>query len=187
MGEPRKFFLFRWIDRLSEASGYLSGIAMLIAMLILCQAIAFRYFLGASATWQIELSIYLLIFTAFVGGAYGLKHDSHVGVDLLTTQLPERGRAAMGLIASLLALVLIMVVGWRAFGMWWEATELGWRSETKWGPPLAYPYFILPLGMTLIALQYVVIISDSIQRLAGKGGPESDTSEEKAEKVAGLE
>lgn len=164
-GEQKRFFLFRWIDLLSEISGYLSGIAIVIATLIVCQAVALRYLFGIAGVWTTELAVYILIFATFVGGAYGLKHDSHVGVDLLTNKLTGRAQAALKLIASLLALVLVGVVTWRAWILWWEATEAGWNSASAWGPPLTYPYFILPLGMTLIALQYLVIISENIQQL----------------------
>ena len=61
--------------------------------------------------------------------------------------------------------------------MWWEATEAGWHSNTAWGPPLTYPYFILPFGMTLIALQYLVIISDSIQQLVGRRTEDTDQAD----------
>jgi TRAP-type C4-dicarboxylate transport system permease small subunit len=171
-----KFFLFRWIDMISEVSGYLSGIAIVIATLIICQAVALRYLFGMSGVWTTEFAVYMLIFATFVGGAYGLKHDAHVGVDLITNQLPVRAQAAVKLIASLLALVLVLVVDWRAWALWWEATEAGWNSESAWGPPLTYPYFILPLGFTLIALQYLVIVSDNTQQLI-KGDDEDDDTQ----------
>jgi TRAP-type C4-dicarboxylate transport system permease small subunit len=170
-----KFFLFRWINMISEVSGYLSGVAIVIATLIICQAVALRYLFGMSGVWTTEFAVYMLIFATFVGGAYGLKHDAHVGVDLITNQLPARAQAAVKLIASLLALVLVLVVDWRAWVLWWEATEAGWHSESAWGPPLTYPYFILPLGFSLIALQYLVIVSGNVQQLIKGDGEDDDT------------
>lgn len=176
--KKEKFFLFRWINALSEVSGYLSGIAIVIATLVICGAVAMRYLFGISGVWTTEFAVYILIFATFVGGAYGLRHDAHVGVDLLINQLPGRARAAVKLIASLLALVLVLVVLWRAWILWWEATEAGWRSESAWGPRLTYPYFILPLGFTLIALQYLVIVSNNIQQLIKGDGEDVDTQED---------
>lgn len=49
--------------------------------------------------------------------------------------------------------------------MWYEAWVNGWRSSTVWGPPLSYPYFILPLGMTIVSLQFLVIIYEEIMKL----------------------
>lgn len=176
--KTKKFFLFRWIDLLSEASGYLGGIAIVIATLIICYAVTVRYLFGIAGGWTTELSVYLLIFATFVGGAYGLKHDAHVGVDLLINKLSGRAQAAAKLIASLLALVIVSVVVWRAWTLWWEVTEAGFSSASAWGPPLAYPYFILPLGMTLIALQYLVIISTQIRQLIKGETEDVDTQAE---------
>ena len=173
--KKEKFFLFRWINMISEVSGYLSGIAIVIATLIICQAVALRYLFGMSGVWTTEFAVYMLIFATFIGGAYGLKHDAHVGVDLITNQLPGRAQAALKLVASLLAVVLVMVVVWRAWLLWWEATEAGWNSETAWGPPLTYPYFILPLGFTLIALQYLVIVSNNLRQLIRGDDEEEET------------
>jgi len=39
------------------------------------------------------------------------------------------------------------------------------HSESLWGPPLWIPYFFLPLGMTLLFLQYIVYIRDKIVNL----------------------
>lgn len=160
----KEFFLFRWIDRISDISGYLSGACIVLAMLVICYAVVLRA-LGHSTIWQLEMATYLLIFVTFVGGAYGLKNGSHVGVELLTNRLPERARLILQVIAGVLSLVLIVVVAWYAYQMWWEATEKGWTSSSAWNPPLTYPYAILPVGMLLIGLQYLVIIARSVREL----------------------
>jgi TRAP-type C4-dicarboxylate transport system permease small subunit len=49
--------------------------------------------------------------------------------------------------------------------MWWEAVVRNEHSESLWGPPLWIPYFFLPLGMTLLFLQYIVGIRDKIVNL----------------------
>ena len=160
----REPFLMRWVDTLSEISGYLSGACIVVAMLVICYAVVLRA-MGVSTIWQTELATYLLIFVTFVGGAYGLKQGSHVSVELLTSRLPAKGRLALQVVAGLLSLVLIAAVGWYSYQMWWEAIESGERSGTAWNPSLSIPYLILPVGMVLIALQYLVLIARSIQEL----------------------
>ena len=39
------------------------------------------------------------------------------------------------------------------------------HSESLWGPPLWIPYLFLPIGMTLLFLQYIVYIRDKIVSL----------------------
>jgi len=179
-GSSDRFFLLRWIGWASEASGYISGILIFASTLIICYAVLLRA-LGFSTVWQTELTVYLLMFVTFIGGAYGLKHDEHVNVDLLINRLPVRAASFLKLVAALLSLVVIAVVAWRSGMMWLEAAEKGWRSGTAWNPPLAYPYAILPIGMALIALQYVAIMVDLVRDLlTGEGRERSPEEEERA-------
>ena len=162
---PEKFFLLRWVDRISDAAGYVSGVLLLVSTLVICEAVALRYFIGAPTVWQTELSVYLLMFAAFVGGAYGLKHGDHVNVDIVIDKLPRRARGVATIVAAVLGLLFVAVVAYISFGLWWHATETGQRSGTAWNPRMTFPYFIIPLGTTLMSLQYVSIIYDRVQDL----------------------
>jgi TRAP-type C4-dicarboxylate transport system permease small subunit len=172
--EPR---LVRAVDAVSEACGYLSGAAIAIATLVICYGVTIRAF-GQSTIWQTELTIYLLIFVTFVGGAYGLKHGSHVNVDLLVNRLPARARAVVELLAMALCLVLIVLVLVRSFEMWWLATTKGFRSGTAWNPPLTIPYAVLPLGMTLLALQYLALAWRRVRALRADGDAAASEAKE---------
>ena len=162
---PRSPFLLRYINRLSELAGYASAVLILISMLVVCYGVTLRYVFGASTVWQLELSTYFLMFAAFVGGAYGLRHGDHVNLSLIVDRLPAKARLYVKLVASILGFVFIAVVAVIAYFLWWETTEAGRTSGTAWNVPLTYPYLIVPLGMTLIALQYLVIVVELIQRI----------------------
>lgn len=158
---------FRWANHLSQLTGYLSALALLLATGVTLHAVLGRYFLGVPTVWQTELSIYLLMFVTFVGAAYGLRHHAHVGVDLVVERLPLRAQLVMRIIAAIGALAVILVVLWTATLFWWEAVEGGFRSATAWRAPLSIVYAILPLGMLLVALQYVAFIIEGVNALRG--------------------
>ena len=175
---PDKFFLFRWVDRVSDLAGYISGVLLLVSTLIICEAVTLRYVIGAPTVWQTELSIYLLMFAAFVGGAYGLRHGDHVNVDIVIDKLPGRARVAANIVAALLGLLFVVVVAVISFKLWWFATSTGQRSGTAWNPPLTFPYLIVPLGMTLMGLQYLSIIYDRVRELRAGVEEEDDRPED---------
>ena len=164
-GNPRSPLLLRYIDRLSELAGYISAVLILASMLIVCYGVFLRYVLGASTVWQLELSTYFLMFAAFVGGAYGLRHGDHVNLSLIVDRLPAKAQLYVKLVAAILGFVFIAVVAVIAYFLWWETAQAGRTSGTAWNVPLTYPYLIVPLGMTLIALQYLVIVVELIQRI----------------------
>jgi TRAP-type C4-dicarboxylate transport system permease small subunit len=163
--------LLRYIDRLSELAGYTSAVLILVSMLVVCYGVFLRYVLGTSTVWQLELSTYFLMFAAFVGGAYGLKHGDHVNLSLIVDRLPEKSRRYVKLLASVLGFVFVVIVAVIAYVLWWETTEAGRTSGTAWNVPLTYPYLIVPLGMTLIALQYLVIVVRTFQQIRTSDHP----------------
>lgn len=170
--------IIRAINFISEITGYISGFCIFLAALIVTYKVLIRYFLNEPTIWQTEMSIYLLMFGAFIGAAYGLKHDSHVGVDVILERLSTRASSIMRVVTSLLCMVVTIIVAWRAWNMWWHATTMGWHSDSLWGPPLTYPYFILPFGMTLVTLQFIVVIYEDIQKIKYPNKFEEDNSEE---------
>ncbi len=182
-GNPRSPLLLRYIDRLSELAGYMSAVLILASMLIVCYGVFLRYVLGASTVWQLELSTYFLMFAAFVGGAYGLKHGDHVNLSLIVDRLPEKVRLYVRLLASVLGFVFVVIVAVIAYVLWWETTEAGRTSGTAWNVPLTYPYLIVPLGMTLIALQYLVVVVHIFHQIIS--GQTSDHPPDEGEDLEG--
>ncbi|MBY7142565.1 TRAP transporter small permease [Virgibacillus sp. NKC19-3] len=154
--------IIRIINGVSEVSGYISAFSILISAIIITITVLLRYLFDYTTVWQMELTIYFLMFATFVGGAYGLKHDAHVGVDVITEKLPVKMKSMLRIITSLGALLVTVILVIQGWSMWYEALELGWRSSSAWGPPLSVSYFILPLGMTFISLQFLVIIYEEI-------------------------
>lgn len=159
---------FRWANHLSQLTGYLSAVALIVATLSTLHAVLARYLLGQPTVWQTEVSIYLLMFVTFVGAAYGLRHHAHVGVDLLVERLPTKPQLVLRIITAILAVGVVLVVAWTSGQNWWEAVEGNFRSATALRAPLSVVYAILPVGMILVALQYLAFIVEGIQALVDK-------------------
>jgi TRAP-type C4-dicarboxylate transport system permease small subunit len=159
---------FRWANHLSQLTGYLSALALVLATLVTLHAVASRYFFGVPTIWQTEMSIYLLMFVTFVGAAYGLRHHAHVGVDLVVERLPTKPQLVLRITTALLAIVVVGAVAWTAGEPWWEAVEGDFRSATAWRAPLSIVYAILPLGMLLVILQYLAFIIEAVLALVGR-------------------
>ncbi len=160
---------FRWANALSEAAGYLSGIALVLATLAMMHGVVTRYFLKSPTVWQTEISIYLLVFVTFVGAAYGLKHHAHVGVDLLVERLPMRAQLVVRVATAVLAMVVVGAVLYTAYGTWLEAYEGDFRTSTVLSTPLWIVYAILPVGMLLVLFQYLYFTIDAVQCLLAGG------------------
>jgi TRAP-type C4-dicarboxylate transport system permease small subunit len=137
---------------------WFSAVAIVVSSLILTYEVVMRYFLRIPTIWEIESAIYLGVLATFMGAAYGLKDGAHINIDLFVRFLPPGAQRILQRITSSLAFLFCTHIAFKSWELFWEAFSKGWRSESMWGPPLAVPYFILPLGMTLLSLQFLIQI-----------------------------
>lgn len=143
-------------------TGWVAAFCMAAAALIVTEGVIVRKVLGISTIWQIEASVFLLIFTVFAGAPFVQKNEHHLNVDLVIIHLSPRTREITLIVVSILSCLIAGLLAWYAWPMWWESVIGNEHSESLWGPPLWIPYLFLPLGMTLLFFQYIVYICGKI-------------------------
>ncbi len=155
----------RVINLLTDVTGWLAAASLVVSALVVTEGIVVRKVFGASTIWQIEASVFLLIYTVFAGAPLVQKNEHHLNVDLILVHLSPRVREMVLIAVSIITAALVAILAWYAWPMWWEALWANEHSESLWGPPLWIPYLFLPLGMTLLFLQYLVYIGGKIKAL----------------------
>jgi len=153
------------IEVLSKATGYMSVVAVFASVAIIIYEVFARYIFRWPTVWEIEASVFLIIFTTFVGSAFALKNNAHIRMDMIEERLSPRARRKLALVTSVLSFAFCVVASFKGWQMWWEAYRLGWRSDSVWAPPLAIPYLFLPIGFALMSLQYIALIAKQIEQL----------------------
>jgi TRAP-type C4-dicarboxylate transport system permease small subunit len=161
-----------WLSRLGGSA----AVALLLAaVLVICQMVFVRYVLQASAIWQHEFVTFSLIGATFIGAPYVLLTRGHVYVDLVPHYLGPRARFALALLAGLVSLAFCTMLAGYGFAFWYKAWINDWHAETVWRPPLWIPYFAVPLGMGLLALQslagILALLTGRETPFAGGAGP----------------
>ena len=164
--------LFRIIDGLTVVTGWMAALALVAAAFIVTEAVVVRKLFGISTIWQIQASVFLLMFSVFAGAPFVQKNDSHLNVDLVIIHFSPRTREIVLIVVSAATCLLALLMACYAWPMWWESVVKNTHSESLWGPPLWIPYFFLPLGMSLLFLQYLAYIYRKIEALR-KGEAES--------------
>jgi TRAP-type C4-dicarboxylate transport system permease small subunit len=150
--------LARWIEQLSRFFGAVAVALIVAAVAVICQLLIVRFILGQSAIWQNEFVTFALIAATFLGAPYVLLTRGHVNVDLVPLFLKGRARRWLSLLASGLGLAFCLAVLGTSLEWWWEAFVNDFRTSTVWRARLWIPYASLPVGMTLLCLQYLVEI-----------------------------
>jgi TRAP-type mannitol/chloroaromatic compound transport system permease small subunit len=172
--------LSRAIDALSEGVGRLVvWLVLLVALLSAGNAIM-RYGFNYSSNAYLEAQWYMFSLIFLLGGAYALKHNAHVRIDLVFGRFSRRTQAWIDLVGTLLFL-LPMALGVIYLAWPWAMNSLVGRemSPDVGGLPRWPIKLALPLGFALLALQG---ISELIKRLAFLAG-HLELTEEKEEVV----
>lgn len=148
-------WFIRGVTALSRIAAAVASLMIVVGALVVCQMVFMRYVLGESTYWQTEFVTFMLIGATLLASPYVLHERGHVNVDLLPMLLGPKGRIALAVIGNFIAFAFIVIVAYTGFMLWLEYYETGWRSYSVWAPRLWIPMTFLPLGMILLALQYI--------------------------------
>lgn len=171
----------RAIDRVSEATG--RAVLWLVAVMVVLGAFnaVARYvsrWTGAnlSSNAYIEAQWYLFAIVFLMGGAYALRHDAHVRVDVFYGRLSTRGKAWVDLLGTVLFLipfcVFMLLVSWPSVAASWRVREV---SPDPGGLP-RYP--IKAVILLAFALLLVQAVAEALKRVRVlRGAPAIERAE----------
>lgn len=133
-----------------ERTTLLVTLALLCAMVVTTGAqVVSRYLLDLPLVWTEETGRHLMIWMVFLASTVVYRRGQHISIDLLGTQLGPRGRAALGIVVTLLlAFFFFLMI---RYG--WDLTSrtMNQRSSAL-RYPMGYVYASLPAGGVLLLL-----------------------------------
>lgn len=152
------------IDWFNAQFGVLANWMVLLACLISAGNAMSRYLFSISSNGWLEIQWYLFAGMVLLGGAYTLKMNEHVRVDLVYGMVSERTRIWIDIIGGLLFLLPICIILIYFTWPWFvESYRIG-EVSTNAGGLIRWPVkILLPVGFALMALQGV---SEIIKRIA---------------------
>ena len=170
----------KWLDHLEE---WLIATLMGAATLIIFASVVHRYasgidspaqdwLLSLNMAWAQEATIYLFVWMAKFGAAYGVRTGIHVGVDVVINQLPDAHRrrfVIFGLLAGALFTGAVATMG--AGFVWhnganfafhsWLGMDVSEMIEGPTTPDLEWPtwiiYSAIPLGSALMCFRFLQV------------------------------
>lgn len=158
------------IDALSEWTGKAVSFLILGLALVIGYEVVMRYGFNRPTVWVHEFSVMLFGTAMIISGAYVLRHNGHITMDIVYGMLSERTRAILDVITYfLLTLPFILVLLWFGGDRAWKSLLTLEQDSTQWGPPI-YPFRImLPVGAFLLLLQSLAKLTrDFIVIFGGK-------------------
>jgi len=156
-------FVLRILDRLEEIliASLMAAATLLIFIAVLHRfgtgvSLLYPYLIKIHISWSQELCIYMFIWMAKFGAAYGVRTGIHVGVDVLVVRLRGPWKKALVLFGLLGGALFTAIVGTMGAKF---VIELMSTDQTS--PDLEIPswivYLCIPLGSYLMCFRFLQV------------------------------
>lgn len=139
------------------------GLAVLVAMMLLTFAdVALRYIFNRPIGGSFDITELMMVVVVSLGFAYCGVVKGHVSVDLLVSRIPERSRAIINTITSLIALGLLVLIAWQCF-LYIKVIYLKELTSAVLHIPVFPLVAVVAIGLAVFCL---VLLTDFIEFLS---------------------
>ncbi len=119
-----------WTDTIEETL-----IALLLGLmtLITFANVVARYVYNSNILWALEATVFLFAWLVLLGASYGVKHNAHLGVDLIVDMVAPPVRRILGLISVAICVTFTLLMLKGAWDYWANFANLP-ATEGRWFP-----------------------------------------------------
>lgn len=161
--------LYSWYTRIEEI---ICGTGFILLVLLVFLSAILRFF-RFSMSWNIDLAMLLLAWTAFLGADIAWRKGQIIGVDLFTRNLSSAVRHAVELMIYLIVLIgMILIV---VFGL-----RLAWSERLAKFQSMPIPYSLVTLSLVVASFSMIITtivkVRTSLMRLTRSDGRSGATS-----------
>jgi len=136
----------------------LAALALIAACVILSYSVLGRALFQAANYWQDEAAVFLLVGATFMTAGYVQAQRGHIGIEAFVGLLPPLANRIRLWLVDVASLLFCAFFTWKSWTLAHEAYTDGQVSNSMWSPPLAIPYGLMALGMSLLCLQILLQI-----------------------------
>lgn len=142
----------------------LASLALIAACVILSYSVLTRTLFKTPTYWQDEAAVFLLVGATFMTAPYVQSQRGHIGIEALVGLLSPLANRIRLFLVDLASLAFCTFFTWKSWTLAHEAYVDGQVSNSMWSPPLAIPYVLMAIGMTLLCLQIVLQLWTALHR-----------------------
>jgi len=180
--------LSRAIDRVNLWVGQFVASWTVIAVFVYYYEVVARFLFNSPTNWAHESMFLMFGMQYLLCGAYALRTESHVRVDVFYVKMPPRVRAAADVLTSFFFFafsVTLLATGWRFAA---DAMAVGETSFSEWGIQYWIVKLSIPVGAVLLLLQGLahllrdvdLALGRAVAPATGGAGTSGDAHEKRA-------
>lgn len=155
------------IDAIAEVLGRIGWLLILYCMIFGVTDVFLRYALNAPSMWIGTTIQAAMVLLACAGGAYALKHDAFVKLDLFYANASTRTKAVLDVLTAPFALLFLGVLIWKGIDAALLSIKL--KQVTPTGVPIPiYPIkTIIPMAAAIVLLVVVKQLVRDVRIIMG--------------------
>lgn len=163
---PRVIVLLRrlltWLDKaiwaVSIGSAFVSATLLLVVFVIIQYEVIMRFIFNSPTYWTHEVSTFSISWVGFLGAGYVLRLGRQLEVDVLTMRISHSARRLLGTATDVVGGAFC---GFAAF-LGYEFSRIAYlmraSSATEMDVALWIPYMTIPIGFSVLALEFLARI-----------------------------
>lgn len=152
----------------NKTEEYIAASMLLTTSFILFYQVVLRYVFSSSVPWIEEVARYLVVWLCMLGASMAVRDKKHAVVDILVNYLGRKARAVIDILCGLICVLFCAVIAHAGWGFVVTAYNMGSFASTIPNLPL-YPVFaIIPLGLILMCIRYLLQVKDGFLALMQK-------------------
>jgi len=128
-----------------------------------------RYFFAMPTDWSVELNEVLLVFITLLAGAELVKKNQHIQMDIFYTRMPKAAQKASRILTAIIGSLFCACLFW--IGL--KTTIATYIGKVYLAGAFRFPlwilYALIPLGMSLMSLEFLLRLIAEFDPKAKKG------------------
>jgi TRAP-type C4-dicarboxylate transport system permease small subunit len=157
-GNPLVAALERTLDLCNRIIVIFAALALVAACVILSYSVLGRALFHSANYWQDEAAVFLLVGATFMTAAYVQSQRGHVSIEAFVGLLSPLANKIRLWLVDVASFAFCAFFAWKSWTLAHEAWVDGQVSNSMWSPPLAIPYVLMAVGMTLLCIQILLQI-----------------------------
>jgi TRAP-type C4-dicarboxylate transport system permease small subunit len=142
------------LDWFLDIMGFMAGVLLVAAVLIVCFEIFMRYFVHRPQVWTVEVCEYILFSMAFLGAPWLLKQGGHVNIDIFVVQFSPRPKRAIDLITASIGIIISAIICWFSITTSYDCYISGVLLTKTMNVPKHYFLMLIALGYFFLLLEF---------------------------------
>lgn len=141
------------VDQISKFFGWIGAPLPFFCAFMITYEIIMRTIFEMPTVWAAELTAMMCATCYFLGGAWNIKTDGHIRVDVLYSLMPPRLRAGANCINFILMALYIVIMIKFIWAYMIQSIYLNESMHTLWDPYMWPLKIIMFIGFVMVLLQ----------------------------------